>query len=179
MSDPIETSLPAPPPEPARRNPTTVALVVGAALAVLALAVVAVVAITNDDNSTGVMNGGHNTSMMGSNSTMNGPMMNGHGASNATIVGARAIAVTSESFKFTPSEIRVAAGETVNVALTSSDIAHDFTIDELDFHVAATSSQAGQGGLRVPATPGRYTAYCSVAGHRAAGMTATVIVDAA
>ena len=180
-------TMQAPPtvPEPTRspgRNPVTAAVAVLAVVAIIALAVVAIVAVTNRDN-------GHNT-MMGTNgmpgtmgssqmmggSMMNGPMM-GHGSSSPTVPGAREIAVTATSFHFQPSEIHVRTGEDVTIVLAASDIAHDFTIDELGVHVAATPGQTGTGGLHAPSERGRYTAYCSVAGHRAAGMTATVVVD--
>lgn len=47
---------------------------------------------------------------------------------------------------------------------------HDFTIDEFDAHVAAVG-ETRSGGLRAGA-PGRYVFYCSVPGHRQAGMKA-------
>jgi heme/copper-type cytochrome/quinol oxidase subunit 2 len=103
--------------------------------------------------------------------------MMGHDAPSATVPGARQVGVSSTSFSFTPDEIHVRANDDVTIVLTAADIAHDFTIDELDVHVAASPGQTGRGGLHAPATSGRYTAYCSVAGHRSAGMTATVVVD--
>ena len=189
MTDTLEA--PAVTPEPPRsptRNPTAIAVAVVAAVAVIALGVVAIVAVSRDDTTTiptvgtttassmmgpnGMMGSG---SMMGG-STMNGPMM-GHGTSSPTVPGARQIAISATSFKFTPNEIHVRAGEDVTIVLAASDIGHDFTIDELGFRVAAQPGSPGQGGLHAPATSGRYTAYCSIAGHRAAGMTATVVID--
>ena len=179
MTDTIDApELPSEPPTP-RRNPTTIALAALAAVAVIALAVVAVVAVTNDDNghSTMMGNGTTPSSMMGSDQMMGGSMM-GHGASSPTVPGARELSADATSFRFTPSEIHVRAGEDVTIVLTADDVGHDFTIDALNVHVAATPGNVGRGGLHAPATPGRYTAYCSVAGHRAAGMTATVVIDA-
>ena len=77
-----------------------------------------------------------------------------------------------------PATVAVRAGEDVTIVLAASDIGHDFTVDDLGVHVAAAPRQLGRGGLHAPATTGRYTAYCSVAGHEQAGMTATVVVDA-
>jgi heme/copper-type cytochrome/quinol oxidase subunit 2 len=155
-----------------------------AIFAVVALGIVAVIAVANRDNGTTMMGtNGMPGSMMGNGQMMNGPMMNGpmtgHGASSPTIPGAREIAVTATSFKFDPNEIHVRAGEDVTIVLTASDTVHDFTIDELAFHVAASPGQQGRGSFHAPATAGRYTAYCSVAGHRQAGMTASVVVDPA
>ena len=179
MQAPPAPTEPSPPPG---RNPVTAAVALLAVVAVIALAVVAVVAVTNRDNGhatmmgTNGMPGGMGSSQMMGGSMMNGPMM-GHGSSSPTVPGAREIAVTATSFRFDPAEIHVRAGEDVTIVLTASDIAHDFTIDALGFHVAATPGQPGRGGLHAPSTPGRATAYCSVAGHRQAGMTATVVVD--
>ncbi len=58
----------------------------------------------------------------------------GHGGGEASPVadGARRIEVTGEDFAFEPDQITVEAGEDVAIALTSVDIVHDFTIDDLD-----------------------------------------------
>jgi heme/copper-type cytochrome/quinol oxidase subunit 2 len=104
--------------------------------------------------------------------------MMGYDAPSATVPGARQVGVSSTSFSFTPDVIHVRAGEDVTIVLAAADIAHDFTIDELDVHVAAAPGQTGRGGLHAPSTPSRYTAYCSVSGHRRAGMTASVVIDA-
>jgi plastocyanin len=99
-----------------------------------------------------------------------------HGGSSDVAEGARQIEVTGSSFAFDPDEIEVAAGEDVAIVLTSTDILHDFTIDELDAHVAADGGETATGGLRAD-EPGRYTFYCTVAGHRSAGMEGTLIVE--
>lgn len=164
-----------------RRSPAVIALAVLATVAVIALAVVAIVAVSGDDGTATHMTGteaGRNGMPMGSNS-MNGSMddsMMGHDASSPTVPGAREIAVTASSFKFQPAEIHVRAGEDVTIVLTSTDVGHDFTIDGLDVHVAAEPGRPERGGLHAPSIAGRYTAYCSVAGHRQAGMIATVVV---
>jgi heme/copper-type cytochrome/quinol oxidase subunit 2 len=172
----LQPESPAP-----RRNTTTIVLAVVAVVAVMALATVGIVAITSNDgtDSHSGMMGNSTHSMMDTNDMMGGSSMNGmgHAASNPTIPGAREVAVTATSFNFTPNEVHLRAGEDVTIALTATDLGHDFIIDELDFHVAAEPGTIGRGGLHAPTTPGRYTAYRSVAGHRAAGMTATVIVD--
>jgi plastocyanin len=100
----------------------------------------------------------------------------GHDESSPVADGARRIEVTATSFEFDPSEITVAAGEDVAIVLTSDDLLHDFTIDELDAHVAADADETNEGGLRAD-EPGRYTFYCTVAGHRAAGMEGTLVVE--
>lgn len=64
-----------------------------------------------------------------------------------------------------PDQVTVQAGEDIAIVLTSADILHDFTIDQIDAHVAADAGETEEGGLRAE-EPGRYTFYCSVPGHR-------------
>jgi cytochrome c oxidase subunit 2 len=101
----------------------------------------------------------------------------GHNESSPVAAGARRIELAATSFEFDPDEITVTAGEDVAIVLTSEDLLHDFTIDELDVHVAADADETNEGGLRAD-EPGRYTYYCTVAGHRDAGMEGTLIVEA-
>jgi cytochrome c oxidase subunit II len=84
--------------------------------------------------------------------------------------------VSASSFAFDPDEIEVTVGEDVAIVLTSTDILHDFTIDELDAHVAAAAGETATGGLRAD-EPGGYTFYCTVRGHRSAGMEGTLVVE--
>ena len=111
-----------------------------------------------------------------------GPMMDGgehggtHRGSSDVAAGAREIEVVASSFEFAPDEISVSAGEDIAIVLTSTDIVHDFTIDELDAHVSAEPGETDAGGF--PAQePGTYTFYCSVEGHRDAGMEGTLTVE--
>lgn len=90
--------------------------------------------------------------------------------------GAREVEVVAEDFAFEPSDITAEAGEDLAIVLTSEDLLHDFTIDELDAHVAADRGETSTGGLSAD-EPGTYTYYCSVPGHRAAGMEGTLTVE--
>lgn len=108
--------------------------------------------------------------------TMSDHMGGAHGEVSPVAHGAREIAVTADAFAFDPDEITVGAGEDVAIVLTSLDILHDFTIDELDAHVAADRGDTVAGGLRAD-EPGRYTFYCAVAGHRESGMEGTLVVE--
>ena len=188
MTDTLQAPALPPETQPPRRNPALTAMSVLAVVAVLALGAVAVIAINNRDGaSTRTVNGTEmSSSMMGNGQMMNGPMMSngqmmngsmmGRSSSSPTIPGAREIAVSASAFTFVPNEIHVRAGEDVTIVLAATDMTHDFTIDELGFHVAAGPGQPGRGSFHAPPATGRYTAYCAVAGHRQAGMTATVIV---
>jgi plastocyanin len=90
--------------------------------------------------------------------------------------GGPELAVSGKSFSFTPSTITVKAGEARTLAFTSKDIAHDFTVKELDIHVPASGGHTARRNVTFD-KPGTYTFFCSVAGHREAGMTGTLVVS--
>jgi plastocyanin len=121
------------------------------------------------------MTGSSSQSGMAMNDTNMGSMP-GHDEASGVEAGAREVPVTASSFRFEPAEIRARAGEKLAIALTATDILHDFTIDELDAHVAAEPGQTAKGGVTA-VKPGRYAYYCTVAGHRQAGMEGVLIVE--
>jgi nitrite reductase (NO-forming) len=86
-------------------------------------------------------------------------------------------AVQAEDFKFVQQTIRITAGTEVELELLNADILpHSFDVDELNLHLAMPSKDTAETILQV-AEPGTYTFYCSVPGHRQAGMTGTLIVE--
>lgn len=100
----------------------------------------------------------------------------GHDEAGDVAADARVVLVAATSFEFGPDEIEAEAGEDLAIELTSEDIEHDFVIDELDLHVVGVESRETKtGGFTAPAT-GTYTYYCSVVGHRDAGMEGTLVV---
>jgi plastocyanin/predicted small secreted protein len=99
-----------------------------------------------------------------------------HGANTPVAPDARPIEVWGSSYAFDPGELTVRAGEDVAIVLTATDIEHDFTVDEVDAHVSAEAGETAEGGLRVDEA-GTYTYYCSVEGHREAGMEGTLTVE--
>jgi plastocyanin len=109
-------------------------------------------------------------------STEPGTADHGDDATSTTRDAARRIEVTGASFSFDPPEIRAAVGEDVTIVLTSEDMFHDLTVDELEVHVSAAKGETAEGGLRADA-PGSYTYYCSVGGHRSAGMEGTLVIE--
>jgi plastocyanin len=78
---------------------------------------------------------------------------------------------------FDRTELRAKVGETVALRLENQDsTSHSFDIDELDVHAlmpAGTPVLA----LFTPSAPGSYTFYCSIPGHREAGMVGTLVVE--
>ena len=100
-----------------------------------------------------------------------------HDEGNSPVAeGARSIEVTAKNFAFDPEEITAEAGEELTIVLSSEDALHDFTIDELDAHVVAKRNETAEGGVTADEA-GSYTFYCSVPGHRSAGMEGTLTVE--
>lgn len=85
------------------------------------------------------------------------------------------VAITADELAFGPDSIELIAGEPVNVALTSADIPHDLVVDEIDFYLAADRDETVIVGLEF-LEPGTYVGYCSVPGHREAGMELEIVV---
>lgn len=99
----------------------------------------------------------------------------GHSQASGVPEGARVIELTGEGFRFTPDRITVNEGEAVAITLHAADLEHDFVIDEFDGHVAAQAGESATGGFTA-SRAGTYTFYCSVSGHKEAGMTGTLEV---
>ncbi|HZD16747.1 MAG TPA: multicopper oxidase domain-containing protein [Actinomycetota bacterium] len=75
---------------------------------------------------------------------------------------------------FSPGDIEVTEGE-VSLAIANLDaFEHDFTIDELGVQLAVGANETVEGSFE--AAPGTYTFYCSIPGHREAGMEGTITV---
>ena len=102
-------------------------------------------------------------------------MEHGHDDNSDVPDGARRITITGTSFEFDPPTLEVEVGEAIEIELTADDLEHDFVIDELDAHVGAEAGETATGGF-VADEAGTYTYYCSVAGHRDAGMEGELVV---
>jgi uncharacterized cupredoxin-like copper-binding protein len=75
---------------------------------------------------------------------------------------------------FNPDDIEVAEGE-VAVELVNLDaFDHDFTVDELDVKLLMGPNETVDETFHV--MPGTFTFYCSIPGHREAGMEGTLSV---
>lgn len=127
--------------------------------------------------------GGMGPGMMGAYGMGPGMMGAGHmgvgetpGTQSAAIAGAQEVRVSASEFALSPSEIVLPAGTAVNLTLENKGaLSHDLTIPGLGARVVAAAGQTYTVGLR-NLTAGTYDAYCSVSGHAAAGMRATVVV---
>jgi uncharacterized cupredoxin-like copper-binding protein len=150
-----------------RRNlwPAAVALV---AVGLVGSAVVA---------ATGPMSGGgfmHH--MMGGMGSMMGGGQPGRTAPEPS-EGAREIGVTGTEFSFRPTQMRLAAGETVNVVFENrGTMLHTLTMGELGFELRANGGTSVSGAMRIERA-GTYSFICAVSGHADAGMRGTVEVE--
>ncbi len=108
----------------------------------------------------------------------------------------RLLELTTNNMAFAMKEISVAKGQPVQLVLANQDaLLHDFSIDRIpvsvtkpkgndhqhgggeepDLHVSADAGKS-QKVVFTPTKEGKYTYYCTVPGHREAGMVGTMIV---
>src|SRR5262245_27072852 len=87
------------------------------------------------------------------------------------------VKVRAKSFKFTPSKLKLPSRQPVSVELTSTDTRHDIAVSGPGLSgkviVTANGGKTATGTLRLP-KKGKYQFYCTIQGHRAAGMQGTI-----
>ncbi len=90
----------------------------------------------------------------------------------------REIAVSGKEFSFSPSSITLTEGERVRVVFTNAGRAsHDFTLEGLGVKTRVIGAgQTDTVEFTAPAS-GTYTFFCSVPGHRQAGMEGNIEVE--
>ena len=92
----------------------------------------------------------------------------------------RKITVEAERFSFSPSRIKVTAGEEVEIHLRSADTSHGFKIEDTDINVEIPKRGKGEVVVRfTPAAPGRLKFECTRmcgAGHHF--MQGEIVVEA-
>lgn len=90
---------------------------------------------------------------------------------------AEEIDVQAMDIMYDITEIRVPADTDVTVNLVNAGVLeHDFNIDELDVHTELLAAGESD-SVVVNAPAGEYEYYCSVAGHREAGMVGKLIAE--
>lgn len=88
-----------------------------------------------------------------------------------------ALAVTgTDGLKFDPTSLAAEAGEVTVELRCERAVAHDFVIEEIDDTVAGCNGGGADAGT-VQLEAGEYTYYCSLPGHRSAGMEGTLTVS--
>ena len=90
------------------------------------------------------------------------------------IVGGE-IGLSASYPKFQPSRIEVTKDKVTHLKLTSADTNHTFTVDELGINISIPSGKTVSQDITV-SKAGTFTFYCSVPGHRQAGMQGSLEV---
>jgi plastocyanin len=87
-----------------------------------------------------------------------------------------ALTISAQNTAFSTKTLEAPAGQ-VTITLQNKDpFIHNFTIDALGVTVEANGNQTTTGTFQ--AVPGTYEYYCSIPGHKAAGMVGTLTVAA-
>jgi probable HAF family extracellular repeat protein len=99
-------------------------------------------------------------------------------AANGTGSSAVELDVELADIQFVPTELSVPAGSTVILNLTNTGVGtHDFVIDALGVSSGEIAGgKQGQVTFTAPDEPGEFQFYCSVPGHKEAGMVGTLTV---
>jgi hypothetical protein len=85
--------------------------------------------------------------------------------------------ITIEDLRFVGDSPQMKDGEVLGLIITNpEDVPHSFDIDSLDIHVQVTPKTTTAVVIE-PSGPGQLVFYCSVHGHRPAGMAGTITVD--
>ncbi|MDR7486077.1 MAG: cupredoxin domain-containing protein [Armatimonadota bacterium] len=92
------------------------------------------------------------------------------------VAGARTVDVVATDFAFNPAEVRIRAGEVVNLRLVNQGVtAHDLVVPSQGIWLVAPTGRTAVSGFRSD-VPGEYEFFCSVPGHREAGMVGRIVV---
>lgn len=90
---------------------------------------------------------------------------------------AKEFTIESKGLSFTPNEIKVKVGDKVKITYRNTLGKHDWTLDEFEAKTQLLDAGQEETVEFVADVAGSYEFYCSVAGHRAAGMKGMLIVE--
>ena len=96
--------------------------------------------------------------------------------SGAQPVTGASVEIDAQDVSWSTKEATVKPGDTITVKNTGV-LQHDFVIDELGIKLELNAGDSGTVTIPADAKPGTYTYYCSVPGHKEAGMTGTLTVE--
>jgi nitrite reductase (NO-forming) len=86
------------------------------------------------------------------------------------------VMVTATEFKFSPVSLELPAGKKVSITLHNmGSVEHDITVDGLNVKLHAGAGKTTSGEFTLD-KPGTYDFYCSIPGHKDAGMHGTLSV---
>ena len=91
--------------------------------------------------------------------------------------GGTAVTVTAVDIDFEPSELTIPADTDVEITLVNEGVLqHDFNIEDTEFHTELLDAGKEE-TITVNLSAGEYVYFCSVPGHREAGMEGTLTVE--
>lgn len=82
--------------------------------------------------------------------------------------------VTTTEFEFSEEVLTLTSGDTLEL-VNDGTVEHDITIEEADMMVHVAPGETASATLNIE--PGDYTFYCSIPGHREAGMEGTLTIE--
>lgn len=101
-----------------------------------------------------------------------------------TPVSGGTVTVVAKEYSFSPKQISAAAGSSITVVLENQgsmdhSLAFELPGGVVGLQAAVSAGSTGQMNLNVPSAQGSYAFYCPIDGHRALGMTGTLVVGPA
>ena len=103
------------------------------------------------------------------------------GTPTSSVAGAQQVQISgTDSLKFEPSTLTVAAGQPVQLTFTNAgQVLHDWSLPQGASQPVKAEARAGQAVTTTFSVdrPGTYTFICSQPGHEAAGMRGTLVVQ--
>jgi nitrite reductase (NO-forming) len=100
----------------------------------------------------------------------------GGGAQSAAANLPTDVMVTATEFKFNPASLQLPSGKKVSIMLQNNGaVEHDITVDALGMRLLANAGKTATGEFTLD-KPGTYDFYCSIPGHKEAGMRGTLSV---
>ena len=86
------------------------------------------------------------------------------------------ITVVGKEFSYDPATLTLKAGQAFTIVLKNTgSIEHDITVDDAKFKLSVPGNNTREKGLKVD-KPGTYEFYCSLPGHKSAGMKGELAV---
>ena len=98
-------------------------------------------------------------------------------AGGAEDLAGEKIPVVGKEFSYDPATLTLKAGQPFLIVLKNTgSIEHDITVDDAKFKLTVPGNNTGEKVLKAQ-KPGTYQMYCSVAGHKDAGMKGQLVVE--
>ncbi len=92
------------------------------------------------------------------------------------VAGARTVDIVATDFSFKPAEVSVKVGEVVNLRLANQGVTvHDLVVPGQGIWLVVPAGRSATTGFRTDRA-GEYEFFCSVPGHREAGMIGRITV---